>query len=127
MLHRTLLRIMRIFMPWHEKTRNCKPASAQNTRGHDWLYFLDVWRNNYPKYAYLGAYLVINLCLFLMPLVQYRHFKMLDGTSRNVYYILARSTGTFRIYISPLQLLKCTKEVQLVKSTKFNLTYMLVP
>ena len=91
---------MKSFMPWYEQNCKGKAASQWNTKEHEWLYFLNLWKENYPMYGYLGIYLVMNLCLFLVTLIQYRSFKMLDGYSTNVYYILARATGTFRICIS---------------------------
>ena len=51
------------------------------------------WKDNYLLSGYLLVFLVVNILTFIVGGVQLKDFKNGNGSSPNIYYIVARATG----------------------------------
>ena len=62
-------------------------------KGYKRYFTSNFWKENYLLASYILMFIILQLVLIIIRICQLKDFKNYDGSSPNVYYIIARATG----------------------------------
>ena len=62
-------------------------------KGYKRYFTSTFWKENYLLASYILMFIILQLVMIIIRICQLKDFKNQDGSSPNVYYIIARATG----------------------------------
>ena len=96
---------MKCVAPNDVKKAEPTPIEWMQLEGYKRYFTSTFWRENYLLAGYILLFIVAQLVMIIVRICQYKDFKNQDGSSPNVYYIIARATGIFSMICNEFQIL----------------------
>ena len=88
------------------------PIEWMQLEGYKRYFTSTFWRENYLLAGYILLFIIAQLVMIIVRICQYKDFKNQDGSSPNVYYIIARATGISSMICSEFQIHFRTRRMQ---------------
>ena len=96
---------MKCVAPNDVKKTEPAPIEWMQLEGYKRYFTSTFWKENYLLAGYILLFIIAQLVMIIVRICQYKDFKNQDGSSPNVYYIVARATGIFYMICNEFQIL----------------------